>query len=214
MLRLRPRRRRTLQSRERQASRRRHIGRHPRRRPGLRRLAWHRRAQRRRRHLRDAHAPRSVSYGRLKRRRGDDRAGGTSGPRRLSRALGRALRAGEFEGRELRARPRLRMWRVMPLRWKRLRWKTMREWVCLLLGKRGPSGGSHLPSRQRRGLGARGAMLGLFVGKDISSWQEKKRKDTQQTSFLCPRRTTHSFMERISKTRTVWSRDALASKFP
>lgn len=44
--------------------------------------------------------------------------------------------------------------------------------------------------------------------------QEKKRQDVQQTSFLCPRRTIHSFMERISKTRTVWSRDALASKFP
>ena len=36
----------------------------------------------------------------------------------------------------------------------------------------------------------------------------------QQTSFLCPRRTTHSFIERMSNTRTVWSREALASRFP
>jgi hypothetical protein len=38
--------------------------------------------------------------------------------------------------------------------------------------------------------------------------------DVQQTSFLCPRRTTHSFIERMSNTRTVWSREALASRFP
>jgi hypothetical protein len=43
---------------------------------------------------------------------------------------------------------------------------------------------------------------------------EWEGRDIQQTSFLCPRRMTHSFIERISNTRTVWSRDALASRFP
>jgi hypothetical protein len=40
------------------------------------------------------------------------------------------------------------------------------------------------------------------------------KRNVQQTSFLCPRRTTHSFIERMSNTRTVWSREALASRFP
>jgi hypothetical protein len=43
---------------------------------------------------------------------------------------------------------------------------------------------------------------------------EREGRDVQQTSFLCPRKMTHSFIERISNTRTVWSRDALASWFP
>jgi hypothetical protein len=40
-----------------------------------------------------------------------------------------------------------------------------------LSGRRGPSGGSHLWSHQRWTLGSWGAMLGLFVGNDIRSWQ-------------------------------------------
>ena len=32
---------------------------------------------------------------------------------------------------------------------------------------------------------------------------EREKENVQQTSFLWPRRTTHSFIERISNTRTV-----------
>lgn len=55
-----------------------------------------------------------------------------------------------------------------------------------------------------------------FGGKDEVCLEglEVRRRDVQQTSFLCPRRTTHSFIERMSNTRTVWSREALASRFP
>jgi hypothetical protein len=35
----------------------------------------------------------------------------------------------------------------------------------------------------RRGSGARGAMLGLFVGNDIRSWQAKKRKTHTKLLF-------------------------------
>ena len=49
------------------------------------------------------------------RRRRDVRAGGMPGPRRSSRALGRASHAGGFAERALRARPCLGMWRVMQL---------------------------------------------------------------------------------------------------
>ena len=35
----------------------------------------------------------------------------------------------------------------------------------------------------RRGSGARGAMLGLFVGNDIRSWQAKKRKTHSKLPF-------------------------------
>jgi len=41
---------------------------------------------------------------------------------------------------------------------------------------------------------------------------ERVRWDTQQTSFLCSRRTT-SFIQ-ISNTRTIQLRDALARRFP
>src|SRR5216683_6845455 len=42
---------------------------------------------------------------------------------------------------------------------------------------------------------------------------ERVRQDTQQTCFLCSRRTTHSFI-RISNTGTVWLRDGLARRLP
>jgi len=47
-----------------------------------------------------------------------------------------------------------------------------------------------------------------------SSNNHEEEQDTQQTSFLWQRRTAHSFIGRISNTRTVWSRDTLVSKFP
>ena len=54
--------------------------------------------QRRRAHRRAAHAPRSGPCGRLTRSPGDGRAGGTSAPRRLSGALGKASLRGEIYG--------------------------------------------------------------------------------------------------------------------
>ena len=54
--------------------------------------------QRRRVHRRAAHAPRSGPCGRLTRSPGDGRAGGTSAPRRLSGALGKASLRGEIYG--------------------------------------------------------------------------------------------------------------------
>lgn len=43
---------------------------------------------------------------------------------------------------------------------------------------------------------------------------ENDGEDVQQTSFLCPLRTRNSFMARMSNTRTVWSREALARRLP
>lgn len=76
------------------------------------------------------------------------------------------------------------------------------------------------------GCGVRGAKGVPAVGEERSQWRMAPSEPpetrigwtgchaSEQTSFLCPRRTTHSFIERMSNTRTVWSREALASRFP
>ena len=44
--------------------------------------------------------------------------------------------------------------------------------------------------------------------------EEGGRRDVQQTSFLWPLRIQYSFIARMSKTRTVWSLEALATMLP
>jgi hypothetical protein len=108
-----PQRSRTHQSQVRQACHLHHIGCHLRRHLGLRWLAWHHQAQRWRQRCRDTRAPRSRSYGHLRRRQRDVQAGGISGPRHLSHVLEKALRKGGFVVWALRARLCLGMWCVM-----------------------------------------------------------------------------------------------------
>jgi hypothetical protein len=60
-------------------------------------------------------------------------------------------------------------------------------------------------------------VLKVFVSrKGENSGYESIEGKTGRTAdqFLRPNRTTHFFIERISNTRTVWSRDPLVSSFP
>jgi hypothetical protein len=60
-------------------------------------------------------------------------------------------------------------------------------------------------------------VLKVFVSrKGENSGYESVEEKTGRTAdqFLRPNRTTHFFIERISNTRTVWSRDPLVSRFP
>jgi hypothetical protein len=63
-----------------------------------------------------------------------------------------------------------------------------------------------------------GAMSGQHHGKALTTRRVLKLKEgelaAKQTSFIWPRRTTHSFIERVSNTRTVWSCDVLARRLP
>ena len=75
----------------------------------------------------------------------------------LSRALGKALREGGFAVLVLRVPMQHAMLARLP-------WQTMMV-VSLLSERRGPSGGLHLRSHQRREWDAQGAMPGLSEGK-------------------------------------------------
>jgi hypothetical protein len=44
--------------------------------------------------------------------------------------------------------------------------------------------------------------------------REESERVVQQTSFLWPLSTRNSFIARMSNTRTVWSREALATRLP
>ena len=72
-------------------------------------------------------------------------------------------------------------------------------------------------------IGCAGFHVGLLHGKvstcqqridEVLGLKEEDETDIQQTSFLCPRRTTQSLRERISNICTIGSRDALASRSP
>ena len=167
-LRLRLRRRQTPQSRERQASHPRRLDLCPRHRPGPWRPATAGRKDGG--GVAGTLARISGSYGHS--RRGDVRAGGMPGPRYLSRALGGASRAGRFAARATRAR------RCLVCDAGKVEAVAVEDEA---VGIGVPGVGEErsqwriAPSESpRRGSGARGAMLGLFVGNDIRSWQAKK----------------------------------------
>jgi len=156
---------------------------------------------------RGARAPRSGPCGRLTQKRARGRAGETSAPRCLSHAPGRASHEGGFAGARSAVYDAGEVAApdndgavgyfggVPAVGEKRPQWRAVP---------------SELPKARMRCTGCH-TKAGVNDASGLR--HERVRQDTQQTSFLCSRRTTHSFIQ-ISNTRTVRLRDALARRLP